>query len=132
MLVPSHVCLKVRGIQVRSHSATATAFLPSVTKLVIFSQASVILSTGGGCLVRGCLLWGCAWSGGVGGAWSGGRCLLRGVPSLGGVPGGDPTGQLLLRAVRILLECILVFCVFDALLLKVFTRCGCGLLTFTR
>ena len=63
-----------------------------------------------------------------GGAWSGGSCLLpggclvrgelsapRGVPgpgelsAPGGVPGGDPPGWLMLQAVRILLECILVF-----------------------
>ena len=60
---------------------------------VIFSQASVILSTAGGSWSRG----GGAWSWvGWGGAWS------------WGVPGGDPPGRLLLRAVRILLECILV------------------------
>ena len=53
---------------------------------VIFSQVSVILSTGagGGCLVPG----------------SGGVCA-------GGVPRGPP-GRLLLRVVSILLECILV------------------------
>ena len=43
-----------------------------------------------------------------------GGCLVLGVLLLGGsapgrVPGGDPPGRLLLRAVRILLECILVF-----------------------
>ena len=67
---------------------------------VIFSQASVILLTGG-CFLRG-------------GASSGGGCFLWGVlPPWGGTssqggPGGDPLGRLLLRAVRILLECILV------------------------
>ena len=72
--------------------------LPPSTKLgkVIFSQASVILSTGGesapggGCLVwgvpgpGGCLVWGGCLVGGAwpwgGGAWS------------EGVPGGDPPG----------------------------------------
>ena len=58
---------------------------------------------------RGCLVQGDAWSGG---AWFGG-----GVPGPGGWPGlgglvlgGLPlAGWLLLRAVRILLECILVY-----------------------
>ena len=53
-----------------------------------------------------------AWSrGGVcsqGGAWSRGVSAPGGVCSRGD-PGGDPPGRLLLRAVRILLECILVF-----------------------
>ena len=42
----------------------------------------------------------CSW-------WGGGVCS-QGRSALG-VPGGDPPGRLLLRAVRILLECILVF-----------------------
>ena len=68
---------------------------------VIFSQVSVILSTGGGGLLRGCLLQGgCLVREGV---WSGGASS-RGV--LGEDP--PPPGQLLLVAVRILLECILV------------------------
>ena len=39
------------------------------------------------------------------------RSPERGGSAPGGswVPGGDPPGRLLLRAVRILLECILVF-----------------------
>ena len=94
---------------------------------VIFSQASVILSTGGLCLVQGVVpglggSWsGGTWSGGVHGPREGG-CLVqvggawsrRGVPGLGGcmVLGGawwrPPLRQLLLREVRILLECILV------------------------
>ena len=65
---------------------------------VIFSQASVILSTAR----RG-------EPGPGGGAWSWGE----GVCSRGVVPGGDPLGRLLLRAVRILLECILVYCKFN-------------------
>ena len=48
---------------------------------------------------------------GLGGAWSWG-CLVRGEGGLvweGAVPGGNPPKRLLLRAVRILLECILVY-----------------------
>ena len=64
----------------------------------------------------------CVYPQGGGGACSGGSgpggCLLRGVPALGGlvwgylvwgVPGGDTPQRLLLRAVRIVLECILVW-----------------------
>ena len=56
---------------------------------VIFSQVSVILFTGGVCLVRGggdCY-WGGAWSGGVcsEGCLLPGGCLLQGVPGPGGV-----------------------------------------------
>ena len=103
---------------------------------VIFSQASVILSTeGGGGIIPACIVGGgypsmpCSRSpGGVlsqhalqqvyrgcllEGGWSapveGGLILGRWVCSRGEVPGGDPPGRLLLRAVRILLECILVF-----------------------
>ena len=54
----------------------------------------------GGCLLLG----GCACSGGAWSRWGGG-----GGSAPGGVPGGDPPGRPLLRAVRILLECILVF-----------------------
>ena len=77
---------------------------------VIFSQASVILLTGG------CLLWG-VWSrvGACSGRVSGPRgcLLLGGVPAPGGsAPEGClveiPPGRPLLRVVRILLECILV------------------------
>ena len=72
---------------------------------VIFSQASVILLTGGGCLLLG-------GSGPRGvpaarGVPALGGCLLQGGSGLGG-PSGDPLGRPLLRAVRILLECILV------------------------
>ena len=80
---------------------------------VIFSQASVILFTGGG--VPG----------------PGGGSSPRGVPDPGGVcswgwglvPGGAwwrplPPGQLLLRAVRILLGCILVIYVVAGLAFK--------------
>ena len=86
----------------------------------------VCLSTGG------CLVLGGAWSkGGVwsqggacsrgvsGGAWSRGGAWSGGVWSQGGACSGRsglgggawwrPPGRLLLRAVRILLECILVF-----------------------
>ena len=63
----------------------------------------------GGCLLPGGLLlgglvWGVSTPVGAGLVWGGG-CLLRGVP------GGDPTplGWPLLWAVRILLECILVY-----------------------
>ena len=73
----------------------------------------VCLSTGGcpvlgGCLVQvrgcvpapgGCLIWGCLIPGG---AWSGGVCLVRGG---GSAWSRGPLGW----AVRILLECILVF-----------------------
>ena len=77
---------------------------------VIFSQASVILSTGGGPV--------------PGGPGSGGVPAPGGVPALGGVPGPrggawswrclveTPLGRLLLRVVRILLESILVQSVF--------------------
>ena len=58
---------------------------------VIFSQESVILSTGGG----GCLL-------------PGGVCSGGGVPGPGGCLVETPPGWLLLRTVRILLGCILV------------------------
>ena len=53
----------------------------------------------GGCLLWGCLLWGVSAPGvsALGGAWSRGEGC------------GDPPWWLLLRAVRILLECILVF-----------------------
>ena len=93
---------------------------------VMFLQVSVILFTGGACSRGGA----CSQSGGVSapggrGVWSGGvpahgGCLLGGCLLLGGVcsgggasgpggvPGGDPP-RLLLRAVRILLECILVY-----------------------
>ena len=84
---------------------------------VIFLHLFVILFTRGGggqgggiaaCIaggIRACLA--------AGGVCSSGRCLVRGV----GVPGGDPPdqappGRLLLRAVRILLECILVWFLF--------------------
>ena len=66
---------------------------------VIFSQASVILLTGG-VPAQGGLIGGVSAPGGSGPR---GRCLLPRC-----VPGGDPPGQPLLRAVRILLECILV------------------------
>ena len=78
---------------------------------VIFSQASVILSTGG------CLLWGVsgpgvsAPRGGClvpGGVWSWGVSAPGGAWSRGGAWWRPRQGQLLLRAVRILLECILV------------------------
>ena len=95
---------------------------------VMFLQVSVILFTGGGCLVpRGCLVPGVAlsWggSGPVGGACSQGDAWFRGVPGRGGAWSGDawsggmpgpegalwrPPGRLLLRAVHIPLECILV------------------------
>ena len=69
---------------------------------VIFSQATVILSTGEVPGPEGGLLVG-VWSGGSptpgGGACSGEGCLVRGVVE-------TPPGRLLLRAVRILLECI--------------------------
>ena len=58
---------------------------------VICLHLSVILSTGGGCLVQG-----------VPGPEG---CLVQGYLVLG-VPGGDPPRWLLLQAVRILLECI--------------------------
>ena len=67
---------------------------------VIFSQASVILLTGG------CFLLGGASS--IGGASSRGVLPSGGCFLLGGVPGGDPPGRLLLWTIRILLECILV------------------------
>ena len=80
---------------------------------VIFSQAYVILFTGGGSAWSvGGSAWswglhgpgGCEWS--QRGAWSGG-CLVW----------GDlvqiPPGWLLLRATRILLECILVAHIFE-------------------
>ena len=71
---------------------------------VMFLQVSVIPFRGGawcgGCLVPGGFL-------ALGGACSWG-CLVKGVWSWG-VPGGDPPRRLLLRAVRILLECILVY-----------------------
>ena len=95
---------------------------------VIFSQASVILLTGGYASFRGVLPRGGVLPPGAGGASSGGGgCFLRvGALPPGGVmlpprgcfllwgallrggPGGDPPGRLLLRAARILLECILV------------------------
>ena len=66
----------------------------------------------GGCLVRGS------------GAWSGGCLVWRGVPGPGGKGRGwwvpergawwrHPPGRLLLWAVRILVECILVFLSFS-------------------
>ena len=89
---------------------------------VIFSQACVILFTGGcmvpgeGCMVLGEWLGGAwsraAWSRGCTGgalsgwgAWSGG-CMVPG--GLVEKPPADPPRRPLLRAVRILLECILV------------------------
>ena len=69
---------------------------------VIFSQASVILSTGGSaprgevCSQKGVCSGEAGSRVGGGGAWSWG-CLVE-----------TPPGQLLLWAVRILLECILV------------------------
>ena len=112
---------------------------------VIFSQASVILSTGGG--IPACLAAGgcypsmhCRWYSsmpcsrgvlsqhalqqgkpaprgvpGLVGAWSGGVCYRR-VCSKGGVPGGEPPKRPLLRAVCILLECILVIHVIYSVL----------------
>ena len=86
---------------------------------VIFWQASVILSTGGGvsapgggCLLPGGLVWGQSglggvWSQGVSG-WGGGVWSSGGVCSSGGAWWRNPPGRLLLRAGRILLECILV------------------------
>ena len=72
---------------------------------VIFSQASVILSTVGSAWSQGGLF--------LGGAWSGGSAPRRGLLQGRSAPGGclveTPPGRLLLRAVRILLECILVF-----------------------
>ena len=59
----------------------------------------VCLSTRGGGLVPGVP--------GPGGVWSGGRG--GGLVWEGAVPGGNPPKRLLLRAVRILLECILVY-----------------------
>ena len=80
----------------------------------MFLQVSVILFTGGlpapgGCLFQGGLVQGgaCSRGSGLGGSGLGGAC--SGGFWSWGVPGGDPPGQLLLRAVRILLECILVF-----------------------
>ena len=63
---------------------------------------------GGGLVPGGCLVLGVVWSRG---------CLVLGGsgPGEGGlvweraVPGGNPPKRLLLRAVRILLECILVY-----------------------
>ena len=72
----------------------------------MFLQASVILFTGGDCLVPGgCLVRGvCSLAG----------CLVRGVPGPGGSWWRTPPGRLLLRAVRILLKCILFFkCYFS-------------------
>ena len=84
---------------------------------VIFSHASVILSTGGRVCSRGCLLpgwsllWGCLVLGDVcsrGLSGPGGCLVLGGYLVPGGCPVETPSGWLLLRAVRILLECILV------------------------
>ena len=74
------------------------------------------LSTRGGGLARGGLVLGClveTWGvSGPGGFLVGGSGPGM-VPGPGWVPGGDPppppSGRLLLRAVRILLECILVY-----------------------
>ena len=68
-------------------------------------------SSSRGCLVQGGLLLGGAWSGGHsgGGAWSG-----------GGVPGGDPPQTATAAAVRILLECILFFCLLCVMLSVIF------------
>ena len=88
----------------------------------------VYLSTGGvpapgegsgsgvGACSGGCLLWGCLVPG---------RYLFWGVPAprgclLPGVAWWRPPRKLLLRAVRILLECILVFYSITALFLKDF------------
>ena len=79
---------------------------------VIFSQASVILSTDGVSAPEGCLLprgvcsgW-CLVPGG--GVWSQGGVWSRVSVLLGGCLVEIPLGRLLLRAVCILLECILV------------------------
>ena len=85
---------------------------------VIFLHLSVILFTGGRCLLLGACSCGGAWS--WGDAWSGGCLVWGGLSAPGGhlLPGGAwsqraawwrPPRRLLLRAVRILLECILVF-----------------------
>ena len=68
-----------------------------------------VCSWGGACS-RGCLLQGGAWSQ-RGVSALGGYLLLGGCLIPGGVPGGY-SPRLLLRAVRILLECILVWNVF--------------------
>ena len=60
----------------------------------------------------GCLVPGSAWSRGGRSARSGGAAWSWGMPGPVGVPGGEPPGQLLLRAVRILLECILLYLLF--------------------
>ena len=57
----------------------------------------------GGVPASGGLLLGMGGSAPRGVAWSRGGACSRGEP------GGDPPGRLLLRAVRILLECILVY-----------------------
>ena len=77
------------------------SFLPPATKLgqgYVFTRVcDSVHRGGGGSLVPGGLV--------PRGVWSRGECLVPGR----GVPGGDPPGWPLLRAVRILLECILVF-----------------------
>ena len=61
------------------------------TGKVIFSQASVILSTGGGCCSRGgvCLPWGST----LGGAWSGGGAWWRPLGMSTAAGGMHPTGM---------------------------------------
>ena len=49
----------------------------------------------------------------------------------GGMPGGEPPGQLLLRAVRILLECILVWSVFPSEYCVIFMSQHSGFMSTT-
>ena len=85
---------------------------------VIFSQASMILSTGGGSSRGGggACSWGgvCSWGGlqahTQGGIWGGSGPGPHPRGKLRGIWSRPPPRQLLLWAVRILLECILVIC----------------------
>ena len=84
-------------------------FLPPANEVCegyVFTPVCQSFSSQGGAWSWGCLLLGVPGPGGClvpGGAW------CRGVPGAGGFPEETPPRRLLLRAVRILLECILVF-----------------------
>ena len=109
------------------YSNTVRMFLPPATKLgqgYIFTRVCDSVYEGGGACMTGghvwreaCMAGGCVWLGGVwqGGAWQGGACMAGGMHDTH-IPHTHPPGQVIRlwhtvneRAVRILLECILVF-----------------------
>ena len=119
-LCPGYICLvggiSVQGVSVYGSVSTGVSvrgdLCPPMSSGSL-SRGGITVWGGGGSLSRGSLSWGSLSRGGISiqGSLSGGVSLSMEVSVKGGICQGDPPMLLYgyVRAVRILLECILVF-----------------------